>query len=110
MEAKILMMAEAFDSMTSDQPWRPRLSFEQVVARIQENLGLQFEPRIVQALCGAIQAGLDGKAEESDFVPHLEDSFDPDLIRSLLAELRRQLQNPTLRPAAVIIDAIKASD
>lgn len=106
-EAKILMMAEAFDSMTSDQPWRPRLSFERVVAQIQENLGLQFEPRVVQALCEAIQAGLEGKAEEADFVPHLEDSFDPDLIRTMLAELRRQIQNPSLRPMAVVIDTVK---
>jgi putative nucleotidyltransferase with HDIG domain len=104
LEAKILMMAEAFDSMTTDQPWRPRLAFEQVVRQIQDNLGLQFEPAIVKALCESVQAGLEGKAEESEFVSHLEESFDPEMIRTMLAELRKQLQHPTLRPRAKIVE------
>jgi putative nucleotidyltransferase with HDIG domain len=104
LEAKILMMAEAFDAMTSDQPWRPRLSFEQVVRQIQDNLGLQFEPAIAQALCESVQAALEGKAEENEFVAHLEASFDPELIRTMLAELRQQLRNPTLRPKARIVE------
>lgn len=106
-EAKILMMAEAFDAMTSDRPWRPRLPFEVVVAQIQENLGLQFEPAIAQALCESVAEGLEGKAESGEFVAHLESAFDPALIRSLLAELRKQIQNPTLRPEARIIEVGK---
>jgi putative nucleotidyltransferase with HDIG domain len=108
-EAKILMMAEAFDSMTTNQPWRPQLSFERIVAQIQENLGLQFEPAVVQALCEAVERGLSGEAEEADFVPHLKASFDPDLIRSMLSELRKQLHHPTLRPPAVVIEAVSTS-
>lgn len=104
MEAKILMMAEAFDAMTSDQPWRPRLPFDQVVRQIQENLGLQFEPAIARALCESVQDGLEGQAEDGDFVAHLEASFDPELIRTMLAELRKQIQRPTFRPKAKIIE------
>lgn len=104
MEAKILMMAEAFDAMTSDQPWRPRLPFDQVVRQIQENLGLQFEPAIAKALCESVQDGLNGQAEDADFVAHLETSFDPELIRTMLAELRKQIQRPTFRPKARIIE------
>jgi len=104
LEAKILMMAEAFDAMTSDQPWRPRLAFEQVVKQIQENLGLQFEPAIARALCESVAAGLEGLAEESEFVSHLEASFDPETIRTLLAELRNQLEHPTVRPEAKIVE------
>ena len=103
-EARILMMAEAFDAMTSDQPWRPRLPMDQIVTQIHENLGLQFEPEVAQALCDVVEAGLDGEVKDSDFVPHLESSFDPALIRKMMTELRKQLANPTLRPPADIID------
>jgi hypothetical protein len=109
-EARILMMAEAFDAMTSDQPWRPRLSFERIVEQIQENLGMQFDPATVRALCETIDAGLAGRAVEADFVPHLQAAFDPSLIRTLLAELRREVQNPTLRPSAQIVDLADEND
>jgi hypothetical protein len=109
LEAKILMMAESFDAMTHDRPWRPRLAFERVVAQIQQNLGLQFEPRVAQALCDAVQAGLAGEVTESaDFVPHLENAFDPALIRNLLSELRRQLASGAgAGGPATVIEAIK---
>ncbi len=118
-EARVLMMAEAFDSMASDQPWRPRLTIERIVEQIEANLGLQFEPRVVQALCDAVQDGLespDGAAGEAavfgapgepEFVPHLRASFDPALIHQLLGELRRRLNNPRLNRTARVIEIVE---
>ncbi len=103
-EAKVLMMAESFDAMTSDQPWRPRLSFDKVVEQIHGNLDMQFDPRVAAALCRAVTEGLDGNAHDKDFVPHLEEGFDPSVIRRLLEELRRQLASPTMRPKAKIVE------
>ena len=103
-EARVLMMAEAFDSMTSDQPWRPRLPFARIVEQIHENLGLQFDPLSARALCETVEAGLAGGAPEADFVPHLQASFDPALIRTLLAELRHQIQHPGGRHEAEIVE------
>ena len=101
-EARVLMMAEGFDAMTSDQPWRPRLAFEQVIEQISHNLGLQFDPAVAAALCEAVREGLDGRAVEADFVPHLESGFDGEVVRRLLGELRRQIENPSLLPKAPI--------
>lgn len=106
LEAKILMLSEAFDAMTSNRPWRPRLGFDKVIEQIQKNLGLQFEPRVVQALCEVVEAGLKGDVVDSDFVPHLKNSFDPGLIRQLMCELRNQLTSPTFRPPAIILDVM----
>ena len=103
-DAKILMMAEAFDSMTSRQPWRPALSAPKVVEQISRNLGLQFEPAVVQALCEAVEAGLSGETREREFITHLEAGFDSDTIRRLLGELRQQLHAPSMRPAAQIVE------
>lgn len=106
-EARILAMAESFDAMTSDQPWRPRLALPKIVAQISENLGIQLEPRIVQALCDAVETGLDARSDPPEFAAHLASAFDPHLIRRMLRELRRQLSQPSQQPAR-IIDATPA--
>ena len=102
-DAKILMLTEAFDSMTSEQPWRPRLSFDKIVEQIQNDLGIRFEPRVVEALCEVVEEGLDGKIKNDEFVPNLTSGFDAELIRRLLGELREQLRHPTTRPSAKIV-------
>lgn len=106
LEAKILMMAEAFDSMTSDRPWRPRLPPAKIAEQIGRNLGVQFESRVAEALCAVVEAGLEGQAPEDDFVPHLESAFDPTLIRQMLTELRRHIRNPEMRPHARVIEIV----
>lgn len=47
--ARIFAVADAFDAMTTDRPYRKALSFEEAVARIQEGRGAQFDPAVVDA-------------------------------------------------------------
>ncbi len=47
--ARIFAVADAFDAMTSDRPYRAALSFEDAVARISEGRGRQFDPVVVDA-------------------------------------------------------------
>jgi hypothetical protein len=77
------------------------------VEQIGRNLGIQFEPRVVEALCDAVEVGLGSTQEQPDFAQHLEAGFDPSLIRKTLRELRHQLNAPTLRQPAVVIDAAR---
>jgi putative nucleotidyltransferase with HDIG domain len=49
---RILAVAEAFDVMTSDQPYRKRMSYEDAVAELENQSGRQFDPAVVQALLG----------------------------------------------------------
>jgi HD-GYP domain-containing protein (c-di-GMP phosphodiesterase class II) len=48
--ARILTVADAFDAMTSDRPYRRALSQEVAAAEIRRNAGTQFCPQVVQAL------------------------------------------------------------
>jgi hypothetical protein len=48
--ARILTVADAFDAMTSDRPYRRALSQEGAVAEIRRNVGTQFCPDVVAAL------------------------------------------------------------
>jgi HD-GYP domain-containing protein (c-di-GMP phosphodiesterase class II) len=48
--ARILTVADAFDAMTSDRPYRRALSQEVAAAEIRRNAGTQFCPDVVAAL------------------------------------------------------------
>jgi HD-GYP domain-containing protein (c-di-GMP phosphodiesterase class II) len=48
--ARILAVADAYDSMSSPRPHREALTFSEVEARLREGAGVQWDPRIVEAL------------------------------------------------------------
>ena len=47
--ARIISVADAYDAMTSNRPYRDALSLENAVEEIQKNKGTQFDPAIVDA-------------------------------------------------------------
>src|SRR5215213_10296124 len=47
-EARVLAIADAFDAMTSDRPYRRALTPAQALAEVQRCSGTQFDPRIAQ--------------------------------------------------------------
>jgi HD-GYP domain-containing protein (c-di-GMP phosphodiesterase class II) len=48
--ARILAVADAYDSMSSPRPYRDALPFKEVEARLQEGAGTQWDPKVVDAL------------------------------------------------------------
>jgi putative nucleotidyltransferase with HDIG domain len=56
-EARVLAVADAFDAMTSDRPYRPALSAERAVAELRRCAGAQFDPQVVAALVEAWSEG-----------------------------------------------------
>lgn len=49
LEARILALADSFDAMTSDRPYRKRLSLSRAIDEIREQAGKQFCPKVVEA-------------------------------------------------------------
>ena len=45
--ARILAVADAFEAMTSDRPYRPALSYQAAVAELEAGKGTQFDPVVV---------------------------------------------------------------
>jgi response regulator RpfG family c-di-GMP phosphodiesterase len=57
-EARIVAVADSFDAMTSDRPYRPDgMSIEAAMAEISRCTGTQFDPGVVQAARQAIEGG-----------------------------------------------------
>jgi hypothetical protein len=47
--ARILHVADAFEAMTADRPYRKALSIDQALAELRKFAGVQFDPEIVDA-------------------------------------------------------------
>lgn len=47
--ARIIAIADTFDAMTTDRPYRRGFSFEEAFEEVRRNSGTQFDPKIVDA-------------------------------------------------------------
>jgi putative nucleotidyltransferase with HDIG domain len=55
LEACIVGLADAWDAMTSDRPYRPALGIEEATAEVRAGRGTQFAPTIVDAFFAALR-------------------------------------------------------
>lgn len=90
--AKIVSLADSFDAMTTDRPYKTRRSFDEVITDFRRNTGTQFEPSVVVALCRALLKELNGETKERRFLKMLGKNYlaaekDIPLLKELLAEL-----------------------
>jgi HD-GYP domain-containing protein (c-di-GMP phosphodiesterase class II) len=52
LEARIILICDAFHAMTTDRPYRKRLSGEEACRRLREGAGTQFDPDVVDVFLG----------------------------------------------------------
>jgi putative nucleotidyltransferase with HDIG domain len=57
LESRILGIADAFDAMTSDRPYRKALSLDIALKELTENVGTQFDPAIVPVFVHLLDNG-----------------------------------------------------
>jgi diguanylate cyclase (GGDEF)-like protein len=57
LEARIIFVADSFEAMTSDRPYRAGMDVEDAVAELRRCSGTQFEPEIVESLARLVEAG-----------------------------------------------------
>jgi putative nucleotidyltransferase with HDIG domain len=61
LHARIFAVADCYDAMTSDRPYRKGLPKERVLAILQQNSGTQFDPKIIEVfhqLCSAEESAM----------------------------------------------------
>jgi hypothetical protein len=58
--ARVIAVADSFDAMTSDRPYRPALSVDRAAAILRDGRGRQWDPSIVDAFLRSIADQLEG--------------------------------------------------
>src|SRR5215467_887404 len=73
--AKIVSLADSFDAMTTDRPYRRRRSFEDVVRDLRENTGKQFDGKVVAAFASALLKEVNGQTKDRRITKMLGKSY-----------------------------------
>lgn len=99
-ESRILRVAEAYDSLTSDRPQRPAVSAAEAVAQLEKESGSVFDPGVV-ALCAALAQESRDLTDPSKLFSRSTGSSDRnDKIRSLLTLANLLQESGTVNEAA----------
>jgi putative nucleotidyltransferase with HDIG domain len=71
--ARIIMIADTLDAMTTDRPYRRALSFERVIEELRRFAGQQFDPGLVELVMrsGAIKAMVGARLSSASMEPPL---------------------------------------
>src|SRR5258707_1698686 len=86
--AKIVTVADSFDAMTTDRPYRNRLPLADVLEDFRVNTGTQFEPAVVCAFCRAFLKEIEGTSKEKRLIKLLGKNYDNvESVSPLLTQL-----------------------
>jgi HD-GYP domain-containing protein (c-di-GMP phosphodiesterase class II) len=101
MGAKIVSLADSFDAMTTDRPYKRRRSFEDVVVDLRENSGKQFDGKVVAAFARALLKEVKGETRERRIMKMLGKTYlEGDQVETLLTDLISDLEGDYSRQEA----------
>jgi HD-GYP domain-containing protein (c-di-GMP phosphodiesterase class II) len=88
---KILSLADAFDAMTSDRPYRPALGLDVALKEVWDNVHIQFDREVSKAFFGIISDEIGGKSARPAIIPRIRSRYVPKSIKKLLGTVARDL-------------------
>lgn len=70
--ARIILIADTIDAMTTDRPYRKRLPLEVVIAELQKCKGTQFDPELIEVVVAsvAVRRLIGGASQEAELAEH----------------------------------------
>ena len=72
---KIVCLADSFDAMTTDRPYRRRRTAREAIEDLQLSAGKQFAPELVTAFCRAMLKEVTGESKVKRFSKLLGDDY-----------------------------------
>jgi hypothetical protein len=95
--ARIVALADSFDAMTTDRPYRRRRLFPDVVDDLRQNAGTQFDGNVIRAFCQALLNELKGETRERRILKllgknYIESEQGIPLLQQLITELESDKQ------------------
>lgn len=102
MEARILAIADAWDSMTTSRPWRPGRTFDSAAAELNRCAGSQFDAECVEHFLRIMRQSTRTK-------PAIEMSADAKAISEDLAEITASVEVQNYARIAAITDHLHSA-
>ncbi|MCX8006716.1 MAG: HD domain-containing protein [Coriobacteriia bacterium] len=94
--ARILTVADSYEAMTSDRPYRRGRSVHEAIAELRRCAGTQFDPRLVDAFIGVLESAAEeelqvdeGGGFPSEAVPEQEQAALSAVCDGVIAAFRR---------------------
>ncbi len=69
---KILALADAFDAMTTDRPYRDKMGLDEAFREVTRCIGTQFDTRISNTFFNMLRRELNGEVKEPQILPLLQ--------------------------------------
>jgi putative nucleotidyltransferase with HDIG domain len=100
--AKIVTLADSFDAMMTDRPYRSRLSLDETLSDFRRQTGKQFDGEVVAAFCRLLLSEINGATRDRVFIPMIGLKFDRVAIGAKLDSMLAELDGtqPQYRSAA----------
>ncbi len=94
--SRIILVADAYDAMTTDRPYRKAIGHEKAIAELRKHAGHQFDPEIVEAML--LVSGQEGELVKTNMPESIIGlsftAIDPKQTgKQYLAEAERQLHH-----------------
>jgi GGDEF domain-containing protein len=105
-EAHVLIVADSFDAMTSDRPYRPALTQAEAVAEVLDKAGSQFHPVVARVFAAMIEGADPHDVVGDRQVSALRNSFSR--VRRFPVVDARWLLDPAALGAALTVAALLA--
>lgn len=81
--AKIMAIADTFDAMTTDRPYRRRLPFPQALIEVKNYIGIQFDPEVTRTFFRTLQKEIKGELKPH-ILSHIKRDFDHQFVIQFL--------------------------
>jgi putative nucleotidyltransferase with HDIG domain len=81
---KILGLADAFDAMTSDRPYRSAIDLEVALTEVRDNTHVQFDGQVSQALFQVLRDELSGDVDAMTILPRVRSRYSPKSVSLFL--------------------------
>jgi HD-GYP domain-containing protein (c-di-GMP phosphodiesterase class II) len=72
MGMKIIALADTFDAMTSDRPYRKALSLQSAIKEIKDYIYKRFDKNVVVAFLNLLRKDIDGELQNNGIRPYLQ--------------------------------------
>lgn len=102
-EARVVCIADAFEAMTADRPYRKAMSSAVAFERLEEAAGTQFDPNLVpvfRTACeriGEVPISHPKDDQDQEHLPLPQPELDPQVIRALRGRKIRRLPASSAR-------------